>query len=211
MWIHHSLTFIVICTIVLGEEAAREAESLVTAALKSEKFRDTSKNVTKEIDTTERGRRKSKEETRQEISDAIAQSSRLLVALKTEVDMNIKTKDLANHSSFVMFLRKGLSKILGFKISLLKFLAMGTDKVDEQKLSNSIKIHTTSRHRPNIDWEYNYILIHAVDDLERTSKLICRHLGVHDESIRCEYCRQEFELVNQLREHMAQIHHTTLD
>ena len=138
MWIHHSLAFIVICTIVLGEEAAREAESLVTAALESEKFRDTSKNVTKEIDTTERGRRKSKEETRQEISDAIAQSSRLLVALKTEVDMNIKTKDLANHSSFVMFLRKGLSKILGFKISLLKFLAMGTDKVDEQKLSNSI-------------------------------------------------------------------------
>ena len=138
MWIHHSLTFIVICTIVLGEEAAREAESLVTAAPESEKFRDTSKNVTKEIDTTERGRRKSKEETRQEISDAIAQSSRLLVALKTEVDMNIKTKDLANHSSFVMFLRKGLSKILGFKISLLKFLAMGTDKVDEQKLSNSI-------------------------------------------------------------------------
>ena len=57
----------------------------------------------------------------------------------------------------------------------------------------------------------NYILIHAVDDLERTSKLIYRHLGVHDESIRCEYCRQEFELINQLREHVEQLHHTTLD
>ena len=57
----------------------------------------------------------------------------------------------------------------------------------------------------------NYILIHAVDDLERTSKLICRHLGVQDDRIRCEYCRQEFELVNQLREHVAQINHTTLD
>ena len=46
---------------------------------------ETPKNITNYA-TAEEGRIRSKEETRQEISNAIAQSSRLLVALKTEDD-----------------------------------------------------------------------------------------------------------------------------
>ena len=129
------LTFIFLSTFIRGQEAAKAAESSVTLEnVESE----SPENVTKEIDTSTEKR---KEETRRQISDAIAQSSRLLVALKTEIDINIETKevdkDMVRPSTFVMFLRKGLSKILGFKIALLKFLAIGTDKVNEQALSNS--------------------------------------------------------------------------
>ena len=129
------LTFIFLSTFTSGQEAAKAAESSVTLEnVESE----SPENVTKEIDTSTEKR---KEETRRQISDAIAQSSRLLVALKTEIDINIETKevdkDMVRPSTFVMFLRKGLSKILGFKIALLKFLAIGTDKVNEQALSNS--------------------------------------------------------------------------
>ena len=59
--------------------------------------------------------------------------------------------------------------------------------------------------------ENNYVLLHAVDDLERTTKLICRHLQVPDNSLRCEYCRQEFDVQSQLKEHVKKIHLTTLD
>ena len=59
--------------------------------------------------------------------------------------------------------------------------------------------------------ENNYILLNAVDDLERTSKLVCRHLKVYDDSIRCQYCRQEFNVKSQLKEHVEKIHFTTLD
>ena len=59
--------------------------------------------------------------------------------------------------------------------------------------------------------ENNYVLLHAVDDLERTTKLICRHLQVQDNSLRCEYCRQEFDVQSQLKEHVKKIHLTTLD
>ena len=95
---------------------------------------ETPKNITNYA-TAEEGRIRSKEETRQEISNAIAQSSRLLVALKTEVDQNIKNnnesvQELAKPSTYAMFLRKGLSRILGFKIALLKFLAIGREKAD---------------------------------------------------------------------------------
>ena len=94
---------------------------------------ETAKNITNYV-TAEEGRTRSKEETRQEISNAIAQSSRLLVALKTEVDQNIKNnesvQELARPSTYAMFLRKGLSRILGFKIALLKFLAIGREKAD---------------------------------------------------------------------------------
>ena len=129
------LTFIFLSTFISGQVAAKVAESSVTLEnVESE----SPENVTKEIDTSTEKR---KEETRRQISDAIAQSSRLLVALKTEIDINIETKevdkDMVRPSTFVMFLRKGLSKILGFKIALLKFLAIGTDKVNEQALSNS--------------------------------------------------------------------------
>ena len=129
------LSFIFLSTVTSGQEAAKVAESSVTLEnVESE----SPENVTKEIDTSTEKR---KEETRRQISDAIAQSSRLLVALKTEIDINIETKevdkDMVRPSTFVMFLRKGLSKILGFKIALLKFLAIGTDKVNEQALSNS--------------------------------------------------------------------------
>ena len=55
--------------------------------------------------------------------------------------------------------------------------------------------------------ENNYILLNAVDDLERTSKLVCRHLKVYDDSIRCQYCRQEFDV----KSHVEKIHFTTLD
>ena len=129
------LTFIFLSTFISGQVAAKVAESSVTLEnVESE----SPENVTKEIDTSTEKR---KEETRRQISDAIAQSSRLLVALKTEIDINIETKevdkDMVRPSTFVMFLRKGLSKILGFKIALLKFLAIGTDKVNEQALSTS--------------------------------------------------------------------------
>ena len=59
--------------------------------------------------------------------------------------------------------------------------------------------------------ENNYVLLHAVDDLERTTKLICRHLQVQDNSLHCEYCRQEFDVQSQLKEHVEKIHLTTLD
>ena len=59
--------------------------------------------------------------------------------------------------------------------------------------------------------ENNYILLHAVDDLERTSKLVCKHLQVKDDSIRCQYCRMEFNAQSQLKDHVKKIHHTTLD
>ena len=62
---------------------------------------ETAKNITKYV-IAEEGRRRSKEETRQEIFDAIA----LLVALKTEVDMIIKNnesdQELAKPSTYAM-------------------------------------------------------------------------------------------------------------
>ena len=153
MWIQHGCTFIIVLyTFFMGQQAAKLAEHSVTWASQNEesgKFRETGKDAIKDQDATEEGRRKSKDETRQQISDAIAQSSRLLVALKTEVDMNIKTKEADEEfSTYVMFLRTSLSRILGFKIALLKFLAIGTDKVDEPVLINSTKTTHSSEMLP---------------------------------------------------------------
>ena len=90
----------------------------------------------------------SEEEMRRQISEAIVESSRLLVALKTEVDRNIKEtkenidEDHGQPLTYAMYLRKGLSKILGFKIALLKFLSFGSNNPDEDTSSISTNANT---------------------------------------------------------------------
>merc|ERR1712062_890194 len=90
----------------------------------------------------------SEEEMRRQISEAIVESSRLLVALKTEVDRNIKEtkedidEDHGQPLTYAMYLRKGVSKILGFKIALLKFLSFGSNNPDEDTSSNSTNAKT---------------------------------------------------------------------
>merc|ERR1739845_314642 len=98
----------------------------------------------------------SEEEMRRQISEAIVESSRLLVALKTEVDRNIKEtkenidEDHGQPLTYAMYLRKGLSKILGFKIALLKFLSFGSNNTDEDTSSISTNANTkTSTKQEN--------------------------------------------------------------
>ena len=105
---------------------------------------------------TEALKKISEEEMRRQISEAIVESSRLLVALKTEVDRNIKeTKENVDEDhgeplTYAMYLRKGLSKILGFKIALLKFLSFGSNNTDEDTSSISTNASTkTSTKQEN--------------------------------------------------------------
>ena len=105
---------------------------------------------------TEALKKISEEEMRRQISEAIVESSRLLVALKTEVDRNIKEtkenidKDHGQPLAYAMYLRKGLSKILGFKIALLKFLSFGSNNPDEDTSSISTNANTkTSTKQEN--------------------------------------------------------------
>ena len=159
-----------LCTLVVGQQnfliGQQEEKLAEPLAIKKPKGAEsknipdeTPKNITNYV-TAEEGRRRSKEETRQEISNAIAQSSRLLVALKTEVDMiiknNVSDQELAKPSTYAMFLRKGLSRILGFKIALLKFLAIGKEKADplpkegdEEKKMSSKKIRKVGQTLSN--------------------------------------------------------------
>merc|ERR1712062_152107 len=124
-----------------------EAEIQNTGTLGAKSNNETQAEALKKI---------SEEEMRRQISEAIVESSRLLVALKTEVDRNIKeTKETIDEDhgeplTYAMYLRKGLSKILGFKIALLKFLSFGSNNPDEDTSSISTNANTkTSTKQEN--------------------------------------------------------------
>ena len=147
--------------------AAEQTDGRETEAQQSRKYRGNSteaeiQNIgtlgAKTINETqtEALRKISEEEMRRQISEAIVESSRLLVALKTEVDRNIKEtkenidEDHGQPLTYAMYLRKGLSKILGFKIALLKFLSFGSNNPDEDTSSISTNANTqTSTKQEN--------------------------------------------------------------
>ena len=147
--------------------AAEQTDVRKTETQKSRKYRGNSteaeiQNIgtlgtkTNNETQTEALEKISEEEMRRQISEAIVESSRLLVALKTEVDRNIKEtkenidEDHGQPLTYAMYLRKGLSKILGFKIALLKFLSFGSNNTDEDTSSISTNANTkTSTKQEN--------------------------------------------------------------
>merc|ERR1712062_238858 len=126
----------------LGNSTEAEIQNIGTLGAKSNN--ETQAEALKKI---------SEEEMRRQISEAIVESSRLLVALKTEVDRNIKEtkenvdEDQGQPLTYAMYLRRGLSKILGFKIALLKLLSFGSNNPDEDTISNptSAKTQTSTK------------------------------------------------------------------